>query len=128
VKLYADEPGFEAIRSIDLVAVSCMCRVEVPAALWRKQRMDEIDETDASTLVRAFEADYFARRFVIVDITAGVLDAAARLVAVHGLRAYDGVQLASAVGARGADPECSSFACFDDDLSVAAGAEGFALV
>ncbi|MGH3611225.1 MAG: hypothetical protein ACRDRK_01100 [Pseudonocardia sp.] len=39
--------------------VSQIARVEVPAALWRKQRSGELDVDSASVLVLAFEADYF---------------------------------------------------------------------
>jgi predicted nucleic acid-binding protein len=52
----------------------------------------------------------------------------ARLCAVHALRAYDAVQLACALAARDAVPECQTFAAFDRQLRAAAAAEGFALV
>lgn len=57
--------------------------------------------------------------------TGAVLEAAARLCAVHGLRAYDAVQLASALAVRDAVPECRTFAAFDRQLRAAAAAEGF---
>jgi len=95
--------------------------------------MGEIDASVTGILVRAFEADYFGvadepPRFVVVGLPDMITDEAARIVAAHGLRAYDAVQLASAVAARRADPACATFACFDNDLGVAATAEGFALV
>ncbi len=37
VKLYADESDHELVRRIDVLIVSQVARVEVPAALWRKQ-------------------------------------------------------------------------------------------
>jgi predicted nucleic acid-binding protein len=55
-----------------------------------------------------------------------VIDDAAHLVAVHLLRAYDAVQLATARAVRAADPSCTTFACFDQQLAQAAAAEGFA--
>ncbi len=57
-----------------------------------------------------------------------VLEGAARLCAVHGLRAYDAVQLACASVARDAVPECQTFPAFDRHLRGAAAAEGFSLV
>jgi predicted nucleic acid-binding protein len=133
VKLYADEEGHEAIRSLDVLVVSALARVEVPAALWRKHRIGELDPADTRVLVDEFEADFYgakgdSTRFIVVGLLPVILDAAARLVAVHGVRAYDAVQLATALAARGADPDCDRFACFDASLRRAAAAQGFTLV
>lgn len=59
VKLYSDEPGNPAVRALDMMIVSHLARVEVPAVLWRKQRMGELSETAARLLTEDFEADYF---------------------------------------------------------------------
>ena len=104
----------------------------MPAALWRKQRMGELSAEVAATLAARFAYDYAggggrAARFAIVPAVAQVLDAAAALVASTGLRAYDGVQLATALAARGADPGIDAFACFDIDLRRAASMHGFVL-
>jgi uncharacterized protein len=56
-----------------------------------------------------------------------VLITAAREAARHALRAYDAVQLASALAVREIDPRCSHFARFDANLRRAAGRAGFAL-
>lgn len=111
-----------------MVAVSALARVEVVAALWRKRRMGELAALQASTATRNFEADLLGDgvagpRFAVVGVTAGVLDRAAALVALHGLRAYDGVQLASALLARGS-AGVEGFACLDAALRRAAVAEG----
>jgi hypothetical protein len=58
----------------------------------------------------AFEADYFGTdeepvMFPVLAATAGILGDAAQLVATHGLRAYDAVQLASARATRREVPE-----------------------
>lgn len=113
--------------------MSCVARVEVPAALWRKRRTGELGSVHARTLTDVFEADYFGdgtsgRRFLILGIPDEVLDEAAHLVATHALRAYDGIQLASALAAREVDPECNAFACFDDGLRAAAAANGLTLI
>jgi predicted nucleic acid-binding protein len=133
VKLYADEADHKPIRDLDTLVVSCLARVEVPAALWRKHRIGELAAADARLLVTAFEIDYFGAdgeppRFAAVGLPGEVLDDSARLVAVHGLRAYDAVQLSSARAVRAADPSCDTIACFDRGLRDAAAAEGFALV
>ncbi|MBN9611461.1 MAG: VapC toxin family PIN domain ribonuclease [Actinobacteria bacterium 69-20] len=133
VKLYADEPGYREIRRLPGMLVSVLARVEVPAAMWRKSRTGELDSDAASVLVAEFEADYFgthttAPRFVAVTTAPAVLDTAARLSAVHGLRAYGAVQLASAVAARDADPGCDELAVFDAQLRTAAAIERFRLL
>jgi predicted nucleic acid-binding protein len=130
VKLYADEFGHEQIRPFRPLVISQLARVEVPAAIWRKHRMGELGADHAQLLVLEFEADYFPEaedRHRFFPVTAGgpVLDEAARLAAVHGLRAYDAVQLASACAARAADRECATFAAYDARLRAAAAAEGF---
>lgn len=113
--------------------VSALTRVEVPAALWRKVRIGDLTPADAADLVSAFEGDYQgsgdrAPRFGVLAATESVLDDAAGRTGSHRLRAYDAVQLASAVAARAADPCCTAFACFDRDLRAAAAAGGFELV
>ncbi len=99
----------------------------------RKHRSGELAADEARLLVAEFEADLFGTvdeeaRFAVVAVAAPVYDDAARLVAVHGLRAYDAVQLAAARAARLADPECDQVAAFDRDLRGAAAREGFGLV
>ncbi len=134
VKLYADEEGSEALRDVvDPVVVSHVARVEVPAALWRKQRIGELDAGDAALLTEAFEADLFGDeeeppRFAAVRLGTLVLDDAAGLTAVHGLRAYDAIQLASARVARRALGDCDRFAAYDNALRTAAAACGFTLL
>jgi uncharacterized protein len=132
VKLYADEPGADSVRSVSELVACQLARVEVPAALWRKHRMSELTAADTGVLVAAFEADYFgadgdAPRLVVVLLTPGILDHAARLAGVHGLRAYDAVQLAAGCAVDAALPDGAAFAAFDKALSTAAVAEGLAL-
>jgi len=107
--------------------------VEVPAALWRKQRMGELSAGDARLLTADFEADYFGTdseppRFAAVVATGSLLDEAARLCASHGLRAYDAVQLSTALAVRRVDESCVEFAAFDRSLRTAAATEGFELM
>jgi len=133
VKLYADEAGHEIVRELDTLVVSALARVEVPSALWRKTRTGELGDSAAGLLVRAFEIDFHgdvdsASRFTVVSLTESILAVAAREAARASLRAYDAVQLASALAVRDLDPLCSQLACFDADLRRAAGRAGFTLV
>ena len=100
------------------------------AALWRKHRLGDLSAEDAAVLVAASEWDWLDRsetggRFAVLRVTDEILSSAARSLARHPLRAYDAVQLASAMAARQADGELVRFACFDRNLSAAAAAEGF---
>ncbi|CAN5881251.1 type II toxin-antitoxin system VapC family toxin [soil metagenome] len=133
VKRYVDEDGADVVRDLGPLVVSALARVEVPAALWRKHRVGELAAGDASVLVAAFEAEWFAsapgeRRLHLVGVTPSILEDAARLTAVHGLRAYGAVQLASVIATRVAVPEGIVFAAFDRDLRAAAATEGLGLV
>lgn len=132
VKLYTDEADHEAIRALPALVVARLARVEVVAALWRKQRMGELSTNAVGILSDAFALDYFGNgeispRFAVVAETTSVLEEAARSTAIHGLRAYDSVQLAAASAARNADPTCRAMAAFDTSLRAAAAAEGFTL-
>jgi predicted nucleic acid-binding protein len=129
VKLYAEEPGADVVRTLASIVVSSLARVEVVAALWRKHRVGELTAEDASLLVAEFEWDWSDEEalFVRLKLTDEIIEEAARCCARHPLRAADAIQLASALVARTADPELASFACFDDRLRAAAAAEGFTL-
>lgn len=133
VKLYADEEGSEIIRAHPVFAVSEIARVEVRAAFWRKHRMGQVSLGSVGTLVRLFEGDFAGRALtgtvlLPVAVSSDIIGRAARLLASTGLRAYDAVQLATALAARDADPECSVLAAFDDQLRTAAAQNGFMLL
>lgn len=133
VKIYADEPGDDEVRALSSLVVAQVSRAEVPAALWRKHRMGALTTRQASLLITDFELDYYGTsklppRFQVVPASDLIFDVAARLTGVHGLRAYDAVQLATAQLVRSADPDCRSFAAFDKDLREAAAGEGFDLI
>ena len=134
VKLYVPEFGHEAVRaSAGPLVIAMLARVEVPAALWGKSRSGELRASDAALLVSAFEFDYHGDGqadpiFAVVVVDESIVVAAARHGARHGLRAYDAVQLACAIAARGADPSVDTFAVFDLKLRDAAVTEGFSLL
>jgi predicted nucleic acid-binding protein len=133
VKRYSTEPGSAEVLAVEVLVASALARVEVPAALWRKVRMGELAAGEAQVLVEEFEADYYGTdseppRFMVVDVAKPVLDRAAGLTGRHGLRAYDAVQLASALAVREVDPACREFLAFDARLCDAAATEGFRLL
>ncbi|MGP4017364.1 type II toxin-antitoxin system VapC family toxin [Saccharopolyspora sp. 5N708] len=133
VKLYLDEPGHQDVRRLNGLVISELARVEVPAALWKKRRMRVLTHEQAGYLITEFEADYYGAvdepgpRFSVVSVRPAVLDHAAHLTATFGLRAYDAIQLATAVLARAAEPRIATFAAYDKQLCAAAVSEGFAM-
>jgi uncharacterized protein len=134
VKRYADEPGFETIRALGQDCyVSELSQVEVPSAIWRKHRTGEVSEDDALTLIAVFNLEIAevaagGGPFAIVIASAPVIALAAVFPARYGLRAYDAVQLATAIVAREADPALETFACADRGLGNAARREQFSLL
>lgn len=129
VTRYAAEPRQAASGPPDEIIVSVLARVEVPSAIWRKHRMGELTSQDAAVLVAAFEADYFGAEggpggFLTVAVRSAIVARAARLVAAHPLRAYDAIQLASALAVAEVVPELTGLAAFDRQLRAAAAAEG----
>jgi predicted nucleic acid-binding protein len=126
VKLYSDEADADLVRAQPLLVVASIARVEVPAAFWRKSRTGGLSVEDAGVLADAFAEDWHAgERLCPVAVRATVLERAAGLVAVHGLRAYDAVQLGCALEARAADPQLDAFLGFDRALQQAAVREGW---
>jgi predicted nucleic acid-binding protein len=134
VKLYVAEDQHQSVRQIvDPIVVSVLAEVEVRAAIWRKHRRGEISVIDASLLCAEFEADLAgddlpAPRFAVIGIGEEVIRAAIDAVARHPLRAYDAVQLASALTLRSALDGLEGFVAFDIGLRAAAAAEGLTLV
>lgn len=129
VKLYADEDGHEAVRVEAHLVVAAVSRVEVASALWRKARSGELSDEDAGLLLGAFEADWYGdgtapSRFSVVSQDDALLDRAAHLCGVHGLRAYDAVQLSTALAVRDLDPPTRRLLAFDRLLRRAASREG----
>ncbi|MDE0117922.1 MAG: type II toxin-antitoxin system VapC family toxin [bacterium] len=131
LKRYANEPNSDVVRDLDaVVVVSELVKVELPSALWRKHRIGEFSARHAQALCQRFIIDIgpLSRQPAhVIKVSTDILNAAADLVARHPLRAYDAVQLASALEVRYTVDNCS-FGCFDRQLSTAAAIEGLALL
>jgi predicted nucleic acid-binding protein len=136
VTRYVADTGRDTPARSSVVVISAVSQVEVASAIWRKQRMGELSPSRARVLVDAFLRDLHASyqqpsaaaagvTYLPVAPSTVVLDDAVDLVGIHGLRAYDAVQLASAVLARAADPTVSELITYDVALHRAAAAEGF---
>jgi uncharacterized protein len=70
--------------------------VEILSALARRQREGSLDVSQVSQILQVFR-DEFDTRFQIVELLPEVTQMAGQLVSRHPLRAYDAIQLASAL-------------------------------
>lgn len=132
VKRYADEPGSDLVQAVsEPVIASDLASVEVPAALWRKHRIGQLSAADAQLLCRRFLADMSPESAAsgagFIEVGNDILSSAIELVARHPLRAYDAVQLASAIAVTRIVGSCR-FGCFDQQLNDAAVVEGLILL
>jgi len=95
---------------------------ETVAAVTRRERGGSITPQDAATAVADFQLD-FARQYIIVEVSAGLVAQAATLARRHALRGYDAVQLAAALEIHANDPSLTLLSA-DLELNTAAIAEG----
>ena len=133
VKRYVAEAGSIWLPSIvapatgHLLLTSRITMVEVAGALARRRREGSLAPSDYADALRAFRYDTFAQ-YKLVEVDAAVSDLAGDLVDRHPLRAYDAVQLASALAANRILQLLAlsplTFLSADDRLVAAARAEG----
>lgn len=133
VKRYVQEPGTTWIRGLtrrgapDPIYLARVTLVEVSSAITRRSRGGSVGAPQAAALLARFR-QHFHGRYVTVEITSSLWDAAARLAERHALRAYDAVQLAAAIDishrsqASGLGP--ITLISADQQLNAAALAEG----
>ena len=122
-KRYVVEAGTERVRQLFRrsadIAVSRLSEVEVTSALVRRMKAGDIDTQVAEAHLAALTSDLAACD--VVELRAPVVGSARDLVRVHALRAYDAVQLASALRLKGRGSV--TFLCADVELAAAASAE-----
>lgn len=125
-KRYVSEPGSDDVRSLvrrgRALAASRLSSVEVPAAIWRRCRGGHLAPATAAQMAADVVAEMAEMR--VVEIRSPVLDAARDLVARRPLRAYDAVQLASAIHLGREGGLAVTFVGADEALHAAAAAEG----
>lgn len=133
VKRYVDEAGSIWVRDLlttlsdDLVAMADVTRVEVASALARRAREGVITIAERDALIDTF-LTHADDEYSVMAAGRAVIGRAIALVQRHPLRAYDAVQLATAVTLRdsldafGLPPLI--FVSGDTNLLSAAQAEG----
>lgn len=133
VKRYVREAGSSWVRRLTDaraghdVYVARVAAVEVVAAIGRRERSGELTARQAASMVTRFRG-HLALRYNIIELTSDVADRAADLARSRGLRAYDSVQLATALTIdalnRDAGFDPVTFVCADVRLLQAAAVEG----
>jgi predicted nucleic acid-binding protein len=76
-----------------------MTQMETISAVIRRVRGGSLTARDASTVLLDFGCD-LTLQYRIIEISTGVINQAAILIERHALRAYDAVQLSSAIEMR----------------------------
>lgn len=126
VKRYVREAGSDVVRALvrrrPALAASRISAIEVPAALARRARDGDVAEKAAKGHGARVGADMAA--MTVVELRPNVATLASDLVWRHPLRAYDAVQLASALHLARATGSALTFWCADTRLCSIAAAEG----
>ncbi len=133
VKRYVTERGTAWIdnlcdaRTGHMIYTVRVSGAEIVAALFRRTRGSSLTLAAAQTEAAQFKID-LANDYQVVEVTESVVATAMRLAEQHGLRGYDAIQLAAALGVQ-AERAISGlsplvFVSADADLNAAAAAEG----
>jgi predicted nucleic acid-binding protein len=102
VKRYVQETGTAWVRGlVDPAAghrffVARITGVEVTSAVIRRARGGSLTQAEAAAILPQFRKD-FATGYGMVEVSPTMLKAAMQMAELHGLRAYDAVQLAAAM-------------------------------
>ncbi len=133
VKIYLDERGSERMRVLASpdseyrLAVCSITQVEFHAAIWRRHRIGELDSERIEFAIERFNVR-LGTEFLRCSVDDRTLNLASDMVAQHGLRAYDAVQLAACLVLETRADEAPTFVCADRRLLDAAEAEGLAVL
>lgn len=131
VKRYAREAGTPWVQALaapaagHLLAVVRITLAELVSAVTRKERGGLLTTHAAITALNDFRVD-FVTQYVVVKVSAGLVDHAATLVRAYALRGYDAVQLAAALEVRSHIPSLTLLSA-DVNLNAAATAEGLSV-
>lgn len=125
VKLFVREEGSDDVRSLladaSLAATSVIAYTEARSAFARRRREGALEEAERARIRAAFDRDWTS--IVALDVTQAIARDAADLAEAHGLRAFDGLHLASYRSVvDGATDQVVRFSSFDRRLSAAAAA------
>jgi uncharacterized protein len=104
VKRHVHETGSVWVRALTRVNaghtlyIARITAVEITSAITRRQRGGYLSAAQAGAMLGHFRR-HLTHRYSILDLTPALASEAMLLARAHGLRAYDAVQLAAALGA-----------------------------
>ena len=102
IKRYVSEIGMAWIQTLvdpntrNKLIIARIAWVEVLSALWRRQREGNLSPASVIKAIRAFRYD-LDTQYQVIELDRALAEAAGQLIGKHPLRAYDAVQLASAL-------------------------------
>lgn len=133
VKRYVGEIGSTWVQTItssqagNRLIIARITWVEVLSALARLQREGQLAKVNVTTAIRAFRY-HLDTQYQVVELDRTLAQIAGRLVQQHPLRAYDSVQLASALKLQSAFTKIAAtslvFVSADSRLLAVAQTEG----
>jgi uncharacterized protein len=136
VKRHVNETGSGWFRALadpatgNVILTSRVSVIEVYSAFNRRVREARLSRVDYAQLAADFASIYGAE-YQIIELTVAITDRARVLLEQHALRAYDAIQLASALITRevlqAAGLRAPVFLAADDCLLNAARSEGLAI-
>lgn len=135
VKRHVNETGSAWVRMLcdpssgNIILTSRITMAEVYSAFCRRKREADISSEDCQNLMNDFKWICLTE-YELLDISGAVIECAKLMLERHVLRAYDAIQLASALTANQALTNARlsplTFIIADDRLLKAAQAEGLA--
>jgi predicted nucleic acid-binding protein len=136
VKRHVIEAGSPWVKSLvrakagHTLYISRITAVEVTSAITRRQRGGHLSAAQAGAMLGHFRR-HLVQRYTVLEPTPSLLSDAARLARAHGLRAYDAVQLATALEVHSDHQNAGvgpvTLVSADGELNAAATAEGLAV-
>jgi predicted nucleic acid-binding protein len=133
VKRYVAETGTPWVQAVttplaqNTVVIARITWVEVLSAFARRQRLGDLSSDRVARVVDSFHYDLDVQ-YQVIELNDIVAENAGELIRRHPLRAYDAVQLASALRMRPAfaqaEPGSLTFVTADVRLGTVAQAEG----
>jgi len=130
VPLFVSETASNTVsllyKSDPEITVAWTASIECTSACVRRHRERRLTDTHLAQLLGRLQL--LSRSWNIAEPTSAVRIGAERLVARHGLRADDAIQLASAMAIAEFTTPVSEIVCLDRRLTLAATAEGLRVV
>ena len=127
VKIYVDEPGSGAVRTLveeaAITATSIVAYAEARAAFARKFRENSLRPGEHRRIKEALDSDW--EHYLVLEVTEHLIKEAGLLAENRALRGFDSIHLAAAVSLRREACSPVQFSCYDAELKQVSKEEGF---